>query len=81
MKQSPGVEMVPMKRKLIVVMLAVLVEVGPGQGNLSPPTVTRVQNVSSLWGRIVETKLPYMTVLPAGDLDLEMKKMVLVPLL
>ena len=30
MKQAPGVEMVLLKRILIVVMLAVLVEVGPG---------------------------------------------------
>ena len=46
---------------------------------MSPPTVTRVQKISSLWGRIVETKLPYVTVLPDGTLDSEMKKMVLVP--
>ena len=30
MKGAPGVEMVLLKRILIVVMLAVLVEVGPG---------------------------------------------------
>ena len=71
--------MVLLKRILIVVMMAVLVEVGPGQGNLSPPTVTQVRNFSSLWGRIVDTKLPYVTFLLAVTLDLEMKKMVLVP--
>ena len=64
---------------LIVVMLVVLVDVVPGQGNMSPPTVTLVRNFSSFWGRIVETKLPYVTVLPDGNLDSAMNKMVLVP--
>ena len=51
----------------------------PGKLIKFPPTVSWARCVSSFYGRILATILPYITVLPVGTFPLGMKKMVFVP--
>ncbi len=51
--RAPGVEIVLFNSSLVVVMLAVWVEVGPGKSRRSPPAQFRTRWVSDLVGRMV----------------------------
>ena len=54
-KRAQGVEMMLFKRHLVVVKLAQLVIVLPGNYTLLPLTVTRTQQVLVLWDQMLET--------------------------
>ena len=54
-KRAGGVEMVLFKRHLVVVKLAQLVMVLPGNSNLLPLTVTRTRCVLVLWDQMLAT--------------------------
>ena len=60
------VEIVMLNIRLAVWILAVLVAVGPGQSNLSPPTVKQIQYWSSFCGRTFATMFRYVVFLPRG---------------
>ena len=51
----------------------------PGKSIKFPSTVSLVRCVSEFWGIISATILPYVTVIPAGNLSLGTKKIVFVP--
>ena len=71
-----GVDIIELTKGLVVVKLAHWVLVGPLYSSKYPPAQFCTRWVSSLFGRIVDSCLQYVTLLPAGKLDFGMKNMV-----
>ena len=72
-------EMVELIRHLIVVRSAVVQLLSAGKSLRLPPTVSPERYVSALWGRISQTKRPYVEILCLGTLCLGINPIVFVP--
>ena len=68
-----------LKISLAVMRSAAGVVKSPGKLIKFPSTVILLRCISAFCGNILAKILPYVTVLPAGDLSLGMKKVVFVP--
>ena len=74
------VETTLLRRILVLIRLAHCVAMGLSYESLSHPTVMRNRCVSAFLV-LIDTKIcPYVALLPAGNLEWLMKKMVFVPL-
>ena len=77
--RARSVEIVELRRILMVVRSAVAVLLSPGKVMRLPPTVRRERCVSFLFGLMSQTRFPYVTVLPLRTKCRGMKAIVLVP--